>query len=98
MSHRLRKRVDDVTSTTFGGAGLGLGYGLGKRLAARWAATRRGGAVAGEPALNGGFGAYSMPSWIAWAVSSSVRRAARARAMSMPAETPAEVAYLPSKT
>jgi hypothetical protein len=39
-----------------------------------------------------------MPSWAAIAASSPAIRAASASAMSMPADTPAEVAYLPSKT
>ena len=49
------------------------------------------GAVAGEPARNGGCGSYSMPSWMAWATSSPAMRAASVSAMSMPDETPAAV-------
>lgn len=57
-----------------------------------------GGALAGEPALRGGRGPYSMPSWMRWAASSPETRTARASAMSIPAETPAAAAYLPSNT
>ena len=47
---------------------------------------------------NGGWGSYSIASWTIRAVGSSVSRATRARAMSMPADTPAEVMNLPSST
>src|SRR5580693_5184376 len=39
-----------------------------------------------------------MPSWMAWAASSPAIWPARARPMSMPADTPAAVTYLPSNT
>lgn len=56
------------------------------------------GAVDGEPASNGGFGFYSNPSWIASAIRRSANSDARYKAMSMPAETPADVTTLPSTT
>lgn len=39
-----------------------------------------------------------MPSWMAWAVASPAIRPARVRPMSIPADTPAAVTYLPSTT
>jgi hypothetical protein len=47
---------------------------------------------------NGGWGSYSIASWTIRAVGSSVRRATKARAMSIPADTPAEVMNWPSST
>src|SRR5712691_11334241 len=49
------------------------------------------GAVAGDPAENGGCGSYSIPSWMAWATSSPAMRAASVSAMSMPDDTPGAV-------
>jgi hypothetical protein len=39
-----------------------------------------------------------MPSWMDWAIWSPAIRPASARPMSMPADTPAAVTYLPSNT
>jgi hypothetical protein len=55
-------------------------------------------ALAGEPASKGGWGSYSMASWIDRAVVSSTARATSASAMSIPEDTPAAVMYLPSST
>ena len=57
-----------------------------------------GGADSGRPASNGGAGAYSMPSWIACAVSAPAISATRVSAKSMPAVTPPPVKTLPSRT
>src|SRR5688500_3103414 len=65
--------------------------------ARRAASSTAGGAVLGEPA-NGGCGSYSIPSWMPWATVSPASRAARRKAISMPAETPAAVMILPSTT
>lgn len=54
--------------------------------------------MSGQPASKGGSGSYSMPHWIAFAVRVSTVRPTRVSARSMPAETPAPVTYLPSKT
>ena len=51
-----------------------------------------------QTAANGGSGSYSTPSWMARATSSPLMRAARASAMSIPAETPAAVMILPWTT
>jgi hypothetical protein len=47
---------------------------------------------------NGGWGSYSIATWTIRAVASSVSRATSAKAISMPADTPAEVMNLPSST
>src|SRR4051812_674614 len=49
----------------------------------------------GEPASNGGWGSYPIPSCIACAPSAPAGRSARTSAMSIPAETPAAVMILP---
>src|SRR4029077_19994262 len=46
----------------------------------------------------GGCGSYSIPSWIACAMSSPATRAASVNAMSMPDDTPAAVMILPCST
>jgi hypothetical protein len=48
--------------------------------------------------LKGGAGAYSIWSWIAWAVSGSVSSATTVSAKSIPAVTPPPVMTLPSRT
>src|SRR4051812_43435433 len=53
--------------------------------------TSAAGALAGEPASNGGCGSYSMASWIIWAISGPFMWSSRTSAMSMPLETPAAV-------
>ena len=53
------------------------------------------GAFDGEPASIGGCGSYSMPSWMAWATSTPASSMASVNAMSMPADTPAPVRFLP---
>ena len=55
-------------------------------------------ALATEPLSNGGCGSYSMPSWIACAISSPATCAARRNAMSIPDDTPAAVMILPCST
>ena len=55
-----------------------------------------GGAVSGEPALNGGAGLYSSRSWIASAVCRSTRIDTSVSAKSMPAVTPPPVTRLRS--
>jgi len=60
--------------------------------------TTAAGAVSGEPASNGGAGAYSSCSWIACAASSPTSSAAIVNAKSMPAVTPPPVTRLPSRT
>jgi hypothetical protein len=52
------------------------------------------GAVAVEPVVYGGRGAYSTTSWMASAIRSPAMRPVRSRARSVPAETPAAVTYL----
>ena len=55
------------------------------------------GAVSGVPALNGGAGAYSICSWISWAVSDPISSAAMLNAKSIPAVTPPLVITSPSR-
>jgi hypothetical protein len=60
--------------------------------------TRSGGAVLGDPAVSGGCGSYSIMSWMACAAGVPAIRPESPSAMSMPADTPAAVTYLPSMT
>src|SRR4051812_6973393 len=59
-------------------------------------ASTSGGAVSGEPALNGGAGLYSIPSWIVSAVFRSARIDTSVSAKSIPAVTPPPVTRLRS--
>ena len=55
-------------------------------------------ALSGEPASKGGCGSYSIASWRASATSRPCTRSVRARAMSIPADTPAPLMWLPCQT
>lgn len=74
------------------------GAAIRSRSRSRSRATTWGGAVSGEPARNGGWGSYSIPSWIDCATSSPAMRAASVSAMSIPDDTPAAVTTLPCTT
>jgi hypothetical protein len=92
--------VEQWSSWAVGRCSGGLGGASGEDEAAEGfeAADDLGwGAIRGARVV-GGWGSYSMPSWMACAVASPAIRPARAKAMSMPEDTPAAVTYLPSKT
>src|SRR5690606_15231238 len=62
------------------------------------AATTSGGAESGDPAEYGGRGSYSIPNCTVCANRSPSIRPASPSAMSIPADTPAALTYLPSST
>src|SRR5579862_3240842 len=64
----------------------------------RTRATTAGSVFSGEPAAKGGWGSYSIASWIALAAARPATEAATASATSMPAVTPPPVKILPSAT
>ncbi|MDR0626841.1 MAG: hypothetical protein LBG11_06225 [Bifidobacteriaceae bacterium] len=68
------------------------------RVSARRSATSSGGQFAGEPKAKGGSGAYCVLSWERAAVDGPETSATKAKAMSMPADTPDEVLTAPSLT
>jgi hypothetical protein len=73
-------------------------WGALDALRSRTCARIAGGALSGVPASKGGSGAYSIPSWIACAISGPAISAIRVNAKSIPAVTPPPVIKLPSRT